>query len=174
MSRADHRRTLDKLETQHTKTSGSGRDYRAELLDRLERMASAVLDDGNTWNTYDPAEILADCETRLEQALSDLREAQTEAAALLAGRYPRQCDTPERRQYHARHVTGRADSAQGRSAMLRSVRDFAATEVASGRPIEQAPTRRLDGSPIAWRPLVASMSIAELWALTFTCCDSEA
>jgi hypothetical protein len=168
MSRADHRRTLDKLETQHTTTSGDGRDYRAELLDRLERMASAVMDEGNTWNTYDPAEILADCETRIEQAVADLREAQTEAAALLADRYPLHCDSPDRRRHHAQYVTGRADSAQSRSVMLSNVRDFAAADVASNRPIEPAPTHRPDGCPIAWRPQVVSMSIAQLTALMFS------
>lgn len=172
MSRADHRRTLDRLETQHTTTSGAGRDSRQELFDRLERMASAVLDDDNTWNTYDPAEIVADCETRIEQAMTDLREAQTEAAALLTDRYPPHCDTADRRRHHAQYVTGGADSAHGRSMMLENLRDLAAADVASGRPIEPAPTHRPDGSPIVWRPQVGSMSIAELSALMFTRCDS--
>ena len=171
MSRAHHRRTLDRLETQHTTTSSEGRDYRQELLDRLERMASAVLDDGNTWNTYDPAEIVADCEIRIEQAVTDLREAQTEAAALLADRYPTHCDTPDRRRHHAQNATSRADSAQSRSVMLTNVRGLAAADLASGRRIEQAPPHRPGGSPV-WRQEVRSMSIAELSALIFTRCDS--
>ena len=135
-------------------------------------MASAVKQGGNTWNTYDPAEIVNDCDARTERAETDLREAQTQAVALLAGRYLPHCNTPDRRQHDAQNVSARADSAQSRSMMLANFRDLAAADVASGRPIAAVPTQRPDGSPIVFPQRVESMSIAELSALMFTRCDS--
>jgi len=169
MTRADHRRTLERLEAHRAISNPQdGQDHRTELLAKLKMMAVAVGDDGNTWDTYDPVEIVAACDERMVDADADLRETQAVAAELLAGRYPRHCDTPERRRSLDRSVTSRADGALARTVTLGGIRGAAAADLGADRPVGPTPTHRPDGAPIAWRARIESMSIAELVALRLT------
>ena len=149
------RRRLERMEARHEPT-GDGVDYRQVLLDRLEAQAESLRLSGG-WETYDPADIVADCDVRIAAADIEFRAKQSKAAELLDGRgYPAHAKTPENRGHVRRNVAEGARSAMNIRNMLAPVRATAVAEL--GRPVADAPDVR-------FRRPVASFSVAEIVTL---------